>query len=636
MPEKKKAKVGKGTYQNDSKDKAIETSMLARDILANLRQRLNVLNQEYLYKQTGLSTPLWYKYQNSHLNAFNSEVNKQTIETLKNAKNGLIEGLKAIGLNREQRNELLDATFIAARGMQQSMVQRHQQQIATVSVKVNTPTLTPSPKDDGVTTRTLESKRLPPIFEEIKQMQQLHPDGDFGYVTDSAGRTMSWETYIERKIRTEASQEIATNMTAYGYQTGEVFYICSEFGDCAKDHVDYQGKIYFDKDWEDNVTDPETKKAIQDRIAQGMMSVQDVMGDDIWLTTRPNCRHYFQYISIEDVLGIKTQEDLKKALNERDMAYGGKYQPEKYAALQKQRYNERNIRKYKERLELSQVALANAPKDISVQEKNRLIADVSYNKSMVSSWQKAQRKLINNNSHLARQYKRESVTMGYQKFGQVGVGPNVEISGSGGISTKIKPVTLVFNENDKAHPKIPDYVFVSESFKTPEYEQQIKELGFTNKQMPRVMFGIKQILSNEKAITREGIYLLDLNDLRRSWINRDGKPTSVKRPPAATKYIDKHPEADILVIHNHRGDTIPSPADFHGVNYKNCNKGLIIGNKGTVYYYHFNKKLAYSTIEAYNKDDDDCHTYEERLELIKKFAKDNDIEFIKVRDKDGE
>ena len=60
------------------------------------------------------------------------------------------------------------------------------------------------------------------------------------------------------KTRTDIQNEIANNMIAAGEQAGVIFYMAAYFGDCAKDHVDYQGKIYYDKDWK--------SKAPKDRI----------------------------------------------------------------------------------------------------------------------------------------------------------------------------------------------------------------------------------------------------------------------------------------------------------------------------------------------------------------------------------
>lgn len=95
------------------------------------------------------------------------------------------------------------------------------------------------------------------------------------------------------------------------FQSG-VFYLCSTHINPAKDHADWEGKIYVNADWEDRV-DPDMHGKIAAYIRNhDIKTVQWVVGEPVYLITRPNCKHYFIEISVEEVLGNSVRKLLKK------------------------------------------------------------------------------------------------------------------------------------------------------------------------------------------------------------------------------------------------------------------------------------------------------------------------------------
>lgn len=137
-----------------------------------------------------------------------------------------------------------------------------------------------------------------------------------------------------------------------------IFYLCSWHGDCAQDHVEWQGKLYYDRFWRRHVKDKETQSIVLDFIQiNGMMSLQWVTNKPVWLITRPNCRHYFEQVTIKEALG----KDVDELLDERGMKrqYGerGTSQTIRHST-QEGWYTRENvlniIQKYKERLALHQ------------------------------------------------------------------------------------------------------------------------------------------------------------------------------------------------------------------------------------------------------------------------------------------
>lgn len=95
------------------------------------------------------------------------------------------------------------------------------------------------------------------------------------------------------------------------FQTG-VFYLCSTHINPAKDHADWEGKVYVHEDWESRVS-PETHDKVAAYIRNhNLHTVQWVVGEPVYLITRPNCKHYFIEVSVEEVLGSSVRKMLKK------------------------------------------------------------------------------------------------------------------------------------------------------------------------------------------------------------------------------------------------------------------------------------------------------------------------------------
>lgn len=211
-------------------------------------------------------------------------------------------------------------------------------------------------------------------------------------VVYSNGREMNWRSYMEMNARTTVNQEITNKQIEIGAINNTVFYMCDSFGDCAKDHADYQGKVYYNADA--NIT-----KEIQDYIdANNILSMQEVSQGEPYLTTRPNCRHNFHAIPTDKVLVGTSNAKLLDQYNLKE----GNYQAKNYEDLVKQRYNERQIRKWKTELE-NQKQIA---KTTGVPN-NQAISKATHK---VSEWQGKQRELIASNPKvLERDYDRESI-----------------------------------------------------------------------------------------------------------------------------------------------------------------------------------------------------------------------------------
>lgn len=95
-----------------------------------------------------------------------------------------------------------------------------------------------------------------------------------------------------------------------------IFYLCSTHINPAKDHAEWEGKIYVNEDWAEQVQDDSERSRISAYIRNHhIRTVQWVTGDPVYMIYRPNCKHYFIPVATEEVLS----SSVKKMLKEHDM-----------------------------------------------------------------------------------------------------------------------------------------------------------------------------------------------------------------------------------------------------------------------------------------------------------------------------
>lgn len=263
------------------------------------------------------------------------------------------------------------------------------------------------------------------------------------------GKHYKFDSYYEMKARTDIQQDIGQNMVDAGNAAGVIFYIAAFFGDCAKDHVDYQGKIYVDKDWEANAPSDRVEEIRSYINNNNIKTVQEIMDAPYYFTTRPNCRHYFQYVDIDSVLGAKTNKQVSNLRDEMNLNFNGKYRPEKYEALKQQRANERMIRQKKEEVSKyeQQLALDVGNKELRIKILN--------GEASIRHYQAKQRQLEKQYSNIERSYAREQVgnRVDFGTFKQ----PNIK-SNASQLETSNNGMGANSNYNIiEEHPK-PDYI----------------------------------------------------------------------------------------------------------------------------------------------------------------------------------
>ncbi len=238
-------------------------------------------------------------------------------------------------------------------------------------------------------------------------VSELKDDKTGEILRERQTREVPFKSYMEMKVRTEVNTEIGDNLTQSAGALGIVFYVCDYYGDCAKDHIDYQGKYYFDENWTGFGYDEDTSTRIQNAIdSQNMLSIQYIRGDPVALTTRPNCRHTLSPVTLTEVIGT-SPIDMTKKLGKN---YNGRQSDDKTEATQQARSNERVIRKYKDRVVQGRIQYK---KTKNPDIKRQLGKDYS----KWQEWRDKQTQLVKDNPHLKRDERREDKRILVQDLG---------------------------------------------------------------------------------------------------------------------------------------------------------------------------------------------------------------------------
>ncbi len=359
------------------KDNGIKLSQTVGDQLNDLKATLERGIIRNLIKNSNETNMLRYRIaQNNLLREFRFETDKLIKHTAKNIKASL-KNDKTVNLTNKQVVEMSSQINKGLLFLEKSAIASYQSVLKEVVLKC---------KSAG----------------DLKDHLQKHINTGLNIgVVYKDGKHFQFDTYFEMKARTDIQQDIGKNMVDAGNALGNIFYITSFYGDCAKDHAAYQGKIYVDKDWEANAPKDRLDEIRNYISSHNIMTVQEVMGAPVYLTTRPNCRHYFQYIDIDSVLGAKDKQAVRDLRTRRNLNFNGRYKQNKYKALQQQRLNERKIRAVKSEVEKQEQLLALNPGNKEIQSR------IMNGEQRIRDIQADQRELIKNNSNLERRYDRE-------------------------------------------------------------------------------------------------------------------------------------------------------------------------------------------------------------------------------------
>lgn len=152
------------------------------------------------------------------------------------------------------------------------------------------------------------------------------------------------------------------------------FFLASSHPKPAKDHADWEGKMYYDESWEALIPDDHPDYARVKAYIRNhkLRSVQWVTGAPVYLVTRRNCKHYLVNIPLEEVL----HNSVKKLLKNHKL-----YMPEEKPVS-------RDVlvyREYSNRLKIERALYELVPNQ-------KLASDIEHDEKLVDKWTR----IINN------------------------------------------------------------------------------------------------------------------------------------------------------------------------------------------------------------------------------------------------
>lgn len=251
----------------------------------------------------------------------------------------------------------------------------------------------------GKMEKTLQIKNIAPLKRDLLKATQ-HGIDRMPKIRKN-GRNYGYKEYMEMRVRTDLAHELGELQLKVGGEAGRVFYICNVFEDSADDHAPFQGRYYYDMRYKSFGYDDDTIKKIEDGIRKlKIMPLQHVRDKKPFLTTRPNCRHTFTPVSIEQALEI---DGHKMA---RDLGITtGSYKDAKYKATQDLRYMERQIRKYEYKWRMyKQTAGATTDKTLM----RELVEKQGQEYAKYMKWRKLRKAHVAKHAHLKTDERREA------------------------------------------------------------------------------------------------------------------------------------------------------------------------------------------------------------------------------------
>lgn len=384
-----------------NKDKIKDVTEAISSVINEIAYRLQLLSTSQLTKY--ISSPnKWSTYQFASVSSFSNKIMNESVKATKELNRAVFNGLVlAYALsNKDFSFSNLPNLDEEKKKAKSTMIKLKPILAENVSNLANGVVVNHVNSLNRISVDKIGLNSPNELYERIcKDVNNFGGVDKVPKVTYADGRQLSWNAYMDMNVRTTVSQEAGNYQIENSKRLDVVFYICSTHVS-APDHEEYQGKIYYDEDYHSFDFDEETMKKIEDFIAsKKLMSIQSVRDNYPYLTTRPNCRHKFQTLTLEEALN-----DSEVLILKNHKLVFGKHDSQHYKDLEQQRYNERQIRRWKAKLEERELELKNAPNGDNM----GLKISVDKAKDKVRFWQKEQREFLKDKDYLERDYNRET------------------------------------------------------------------------------------------------------------------------------------------------------------------------------------------------------------------------------------
>lgn len=156
-------------------------------------------------------------------------------------------------------------------------------------------------------------------------------------------------------------------------------------------------------------------------------------------------------------------------------------------------------------------------------------------------------------------------------------------------------------EGAESENELTDRAFTSPAYKTDEYKNAVRAHINDKNLAKEVIRCAKLIFDYEKSRYVESVCIIDKNDLKNTFYNPNGKPNEIELGPEGASFMKKGSK-EYVFIHNHRGNSPPSYTDLFLAYRRRVFDGynidfLIFTNGGGIYHY---KNIDTIPLETYN------------------------------------
>lgn len=380
--------------QNDLKDECDKLAKSLTDELADFNKTLQQAVNKQLLANSDKSSVAYISKQNANREAFIESIKQRVDKEKEKVYKGLKSGTEKLKLKEDKTKDIVEEVINKSTN----------QILASFTQNLN-----------KIQQQVFHSNVSETMYETVgKMIEQSTQDNEVIYAD---GKRFRYENYLEMKVRTELSKEATDNFVNESANGSSVFFLCSSHANCADDHIDYQGLVYCSSNWEAACPEKYVEKVREYIESNKIITIEEAVGERCnYLTTRPNCRHFFQEVSITSVIEeMQNDKDREKYLEDNGLSFNPSYKHTDYEAMKEQRYNERQIRYWKSRYndiknisskqpKVDLRSTSKSTKDYVMKQRQRQLE--AFNK--MKAYQKKNAKLIEDNPQLERDYSRET------------------------------------------------------------------------------------------------------------------------------------------------------------------------------------------------------------------------------------
>lgn len=339
------------------------------------------------------------------------------------------------------------------------------------------------------------------------------------------GARVGIDSYAQMALRTAQTRAYLTGEASKRDEWGVSTVIVNKRGVACPRCLQWVGRVFYDDVWGSApIPSPREYPLLSEAVAGGLY--------------HPNCKDihttYFE--------GVNTPPEPMTEAQKKEAA-------RVYDLEQKQRYNERQIRKYKR---LS--AGSTDPENVKKYE------------GKLSEWQTRQRDFVKANGDvLKRRYENEKLRL-----------PNVP-----------EPPKLDANSNTEAEriSKSQDFAIENRMLESREYTEKFGKITDDPDARREYYKASKEILNHRSGQNGEDLYLY--NTKTKAWYKSTsgkeaGKPEYTREIIEAIKKTER---GDLVAFHNHPTSMPPSISDINAAFINGYSKGYVLCHDGKIYEY---------------------------------------------------